>query len=230
MGRLHFDSILRKLESLSDPKAVEGMARFGIKSVKAYGISVNGLRRIARETGRDHSLAQKLWSTGYLEARILAALIEEPEKVTERQMDRWAEDFDNWAVCDACCSNVFDRTHFAWKKIKEWSRREEEYVKRAAFVLMAALAVHDKRVDDKQFLQFFPIIKREATDERNFVKKAVNWALRQIGKRSLNLNKKAIQAAKEIQQRGSPKARWIASDALRELRSDAVRHRLSKKK
>ncbi len=160
----------------------------------------------------------------------LAFLIDEPSKVTEKQMEQWVKEFDNWAVCDGCCMNLFDKTIFAWKKAVEWSRRKEEYEKRAAFALMAVLAVHDKEAEDKQFLSLLPIIKREAVDERNFVRKAVNWALRQIGKRNLALNKKAIQVAKEIQKMDSRSARWIAADALRELTGTAVQRRLSRKR
>ncbi len=217
------------------------MARFGIRSAKAYGISVPVLRKIARGIGKDHELAQGLWSSRVLEARILAAFVDEPLRVTEKQMERWVRDFDNWAVCDGCCGNLFDRTPFVWKKAVEWSRRKpgrpdksgsggEEFVKRAAFSLIAELAVHDKEAEDRRFLSLLPIIKREAIDERNFVKKAVNWALRQIGKRNLNLNKKAIETAKEIQKLDSPSAKWIAADALRELTSEAVQRRLTKKK
>lgn len=227
---MQLDSVRKRLEKLSDPKAVEGMARYGIKSARAYGISAPVLRYIAREIGKDHTLAQQLWSTGVLEARMLAAFIDEPEKVTENQMERWVKDFDNWAICDACCSNLFDQTSFAWTKTVEWSLRKEEFVKRAAFALMAALAVHDKKAEDKQFLKFLPPIKRESTDERNFVKKAINWALRQIGKRGLSLNKRAIQTATEIQKIDSRSAKWIAADALRELRSAAVQGRLKRKK
>jgi 3-methyladenine DNA glycosylase AlkD len=230
MSKAQLDSVLMRLEKLGDPKAVEGMARYGIKSARAYGISAPVLRKIAREIGKDHTLAQQLWSTGVLEARILAAFIDEPEKVTEKQMERWVTDFDNWAICDACCSNLFDQTSFAWTKTIEWSPRKEEFVKRAAFGLIAALAVHDKKAEDKQFLKFLPIIKRESTDERNFVKKAINWALRQIGKRSLELNRIAVQTAKEIQKLDSRSAKWIAADALRELTSAAVGRRLKKKK
>ncbi len=223
-------SILKRLQSFGDPKAVEGMARYGIKSAKAYGISVPVLRKLAREIGKDHGLAQQLWSTQVLEARILGAFIDESAKVTEKQMEKWVNDFDNWAVCDGCCANLFDKTMFAWNKAFEWSRRKEEYVKRAAFALMVVLAVHDKKAGDKQFLSLLPIIRRESTDERNFVKKAVNWALRQIGKRNLQLNKKAIQTAKDIQKLNSPSAKWIAADALRELTSEAVQRRLVRKK
>jgi 3-methyladenine DNA glycosylase AlkD len=223
-------SILRRLQSLGDPKAVEGIARFGITTKKVFGVSTPDLRKMAKEIGKNHDLAQELWSTGILEARAIAALIDEPRKVTEKQMELWVRDFDNWAACDGCCMNLFDKTSFAWKKVVEWSKRKREYEKRAAFALMAVLAVHDKEAEDKQFLSVLPIIKREATDERNFVKKAVNWALRQIGKRNLALNKKAIQTAKEIQRLDSKSARWIAADALRELTSVAVQQRLARKR
>ena len=223
---IEFDSLLKKLQSLADPNAVEGMARYGIISKKAYGISAPVLRRIAKEIGKNHVLARQLWATGVLDARALAALIEEPAMVTEEQMERWVKGFDNWAVCDTCCGNVFDKTPFAWKKVLEWSRRNEEFVKRAAFSLMAALAIHDKEAGDPQFLPFLAVIKRESTDQRNFVRKAVNWALRQIGKRNPALNRKAIQAARELRKMDSRSAKWIGSDALRELTSDAVQRRL----
>ncbi|MBI4548254.1 MAG: DNA alkylation repair protein [Ignavibacteriae bacterium] len=205
------------------------MARFGITSTKAYGVSVPTLRKIAKEIGTNREIAQQLWTTGILEARILAALVDNPVKVTERQMEQWVQEFDNWAVCDTCCGNLFDRTPFTWRKAIEWSKRKEEFVKRASFALMAWLAVHDKKADDKQFVKVFPLIKREATGERNFVKKAVNWALRQIGKRNLSLNDHAIRIAREIQKLNSSSAKWIASDALRELTGKAVQRRLSKK-
>jgi 3-methyladenine DNA glycosylase AlkD len=214
---------------LSDPKAVAGMARFGINPENAYGVSIPNLRRMAKQIGRDHPLALRLWNSGIHEARILASMIDPPEMVTEEQMDNWVKDFDSWGVCDQCCSNLFDKTKFAHKKAIQWSKRREEFVKRAGFVLMATLAVHDKEAGDKEFLKFLPIIKREATDERNFVKKAVNWALRQIGKRNLSLNKMAIQTAKEIQKMDSRAARWIASDALRELTGGPVQKKLRRK-
>jgi 3-methyladenine DNA glycosylase AlkD len=158
---------------------------------------------------------------------MLASFIGEPEKVSESLMEAWVREFDSWDICDQVCANLFDRTPLAYKKAYEWSKREEEFVKRAGFVLMAALSVHDKKVDDKTFLKFLPIIKREANDERNYVKKAVNWALRQIGKRNLSLNKQAIKTAREIQKMDSKPARWIASDALRELTSEKAQKRLS---
>ena len=153
-------------------------------------------------------------------------LIEDPVQVTEEQMERWAKDFDSWSIVDGCCGNLFDKTPFAYAKAVEWSCRPEEYVKRAAFVLMATLSVHDKGAEDEEFLKFLPIIKRESTDERNFVRKAVNWALRQIGKRNLRLNEAAVSTAREINMIDSRGARWIASDTLRELTGDWVKARL----
>ena len=221
--------ILKKLKSHSNAKNLEGMARFGINTKNALGVSMPVIRKIAKEAGKDHSLAQDLWDSGIHEARILACLIDEPEKVTPAQLEKWAGDFDSWDVCDQCCSVLFDKTSFAHKKAVELSRREEEFVKRTGFVLMATLSVHDKNAKNRVFEKFLPIIKMYSTDERNFVRKAVNWALRQIGKRNLQLNKKAIKAANEIRGIDSKTARWIANDALRELQSDAVQKRLREK-
>jgi 3-methyladenine DNA glycosylase AlkD len=218
--------VIKKLKSLSNPEAVAGMARFGINSKNTYGVPIPVLRKMAKEIGKNHLLAQKLWNSGIHEARILAGMIDPPEEVTEKQMERWVRDFDSWDVCDQVCSNLFDRTEFAHKKAMSWSERGEEFVKRGGFVLMAALSVHDKKAEDKKFLRFLPIIKRESRDQRNFVKKAVNWALRQIGKRNLRLNQMAIETAKEIEGIDSKAARWIASDAIRELTSEAVQKRL----
>jgi 3-methyladenine DNA glycosylase AlkD len=223
------NEILRKLKSLANPEAVEGMIRFGISPKNTYGISLPNIRKIAREIGRNHELAQELWSSGIHEARTLASLIDDPKKVTDEQMENWVRDFDSWDVCDQCCSNLFDKTIHAFDKAEQWSARDEEFVKRAGFVLMATLAVHAKKAKDEEFTRFFPIIKRESTDERNYVKKAVNWALRQIGKRNLALNHKAIETAKQIQRTDSGSAKWIASDALRELTGEAVRKRLASK-
>ncbi len=218
--------ILKKLKALANPKNVEGMARFGINPKNTYGVSIPQLRQIAKETGKDHELALQLWQSGVHEARILAALVDEPEQVTERQMERWAADFDSWDVCDQACMNLFDRTKFAWKKAAYWSGRREEFVKRAGFALMATLAVHDKKSADREFLQLLPAIKKGATDERNYVKKAVNWALRQIGKRNARLNSAAIKMAEEIAKLDSQSAKWVAADALRELTSKAVRKKM----
>ncbi|MGB2890240.1 MAG: DNA alkylation repair protein [Candidatus Acidiferrales bacterium] len=222
--------VLAHLKSLASPKAVAGMARFGIPVDNALGISTPALQALARTIGRNHSLAEELWKTGIHEARILATLIGEPEKTTERQMERWVRELDAWDVCDACCGKLFDKTTFAYRKAIEWSRRKEEFVKRAGFSLMAALAVHDKQSSDARFLKFLPAIRRESTDERNFVRKAVNWALRQIGKRNIALNRAAIRTARQIQKTNSRAGRWIAADALRELTSKNVQKRLRAKK
>ncbi len=218
--------ILNKLKSLANPENVAGMARFGITTTNAYGISAPVLKRLAREIGKSHKLAGQLWATGNREARALAYLIDEPARVTERQMERWAKDFDSWDVCDGTCLYLFQYTPFAYRKCVEWSARREEYVKRAAFSLMACLTVHDKRAPDAAFLRFMPLIHEAARDERNFVKKAVNWALRQIGKRNRRLNRAAIRTAREIRKLDSRSARWIAVDALRELESRRVLQRL----
>lgn len=221
--------VLNELKSRYNPKAVEGMARFGICPNDAYGISMPELRNLAKKIGKDHhSLAKGLWSSGIHEARILASIIDDPSLVTEAQMERWVLDFKSWDVCDQCCMNLFSRTEFAYKKAIAWSSRREEFVKRAGFALMACLAVHDKRkAADRRLEKFLPIIKRESGDERNYVRKAVNWALRQVGKRNQDLNGKAVMTAGEIMRLDSRSAKWIASDALRELLSDAVAKKLS---
>ncbi len=211
--------VIKKLKSQANPKNVEGMARFGINPKGTLGISISVLRPLAKKIGKDHKLALELWASGIHEARILAGFIAEPSKFTEKQMEKWVSDFDSWDVCDQVCSSLFDKTEFAYRKVSEWAERKEEFVKRAGFVLIAVLAVHDKEASDKDFEKFFPLIKKHSCDERNFVMKAVNWALRQIGKRNLTLNKKAIKLAKEIEKIDSKSARWIAKDALRELTS-----------
>jgi len=215
---------------MGDEKAVEGMARFGIQSSNSFGVSVPKLRTLAREVGRDHQLAMRLWETELHDARLLATMVDNPEEVTIGQMDRWVRDCDSWDVVDGSCGNLFDKTPFAVAKAKEWCNREEEFVKRAGFVLMAELAVHDKQAKDGLFLEFLPLIMGGASDERNFVKKAVNWALRQIGKRNLKLNKAAVSTALKIQKIDSGAAKWIASDALRELKSPKVVKRLRENK
>jgi 3-methyladenine DNA glycosylase AlkD len=196
------------------------MARFGIRPAHPLGISVTTLRRIARGLGRDHSLALSLWESGLHEARLLATMIDEPSLVTRAQMDRWARSFDSWDLCDQACMNLFDRTPFAWVMALRWSTRRAEFVKRAGFALMASLAVHDKEAADSAFEPFFVAIEREAGDDRNFVRKAVSWALRQIGKRNPELRRRAVEVAERVRSQGSRSARWIASDALRELGRD----------
>ena len=202
------------------------MARYGIKPRKVYGVSIQNLRSMAKEIGTDHDLALELWDSGIHEARILAGMIADPDTTTERLVDAWVKDFDSWDVCDQCCMNLFENTKFAYAKAIEWSASDKEYVKRGGFVMMARLAVSDKKAKDEKFLAFLGIIKKEACDSRNYVQKAVNWALRQIGKRNANLNRLALETAEEIQEMSPRSAKWIASDAIRELKSEEVQKRL----
>jgi 3-methyladenine DNA glycosylase AlkD len=203
------------------------MARFGIETGKALGVNIPTLRALARDIGRDHVLAEELWASGVHEARVLAALVDDPRLVSEEQMERWVVQLDSWDVCDGVCSTLFDRTPFAYSKAAEWSGRDPEFVKRAGFVLMAALAVHDKQAEDECFLEMLPLIERESHDERNFVKKAVNWALRSIGKRSPALNKEAVAVARRLADAEDSASRWVGKDALRELTSPAIARRLA---
>ena len=227
------DQIVVKLESLGSPENVAGMARFGIVTKNAFGVPAAEIKRIAKEakkTAKDrHSLALALWKTGVHDARAVAYLIDDPNLVSEEQMDAWAADFDNWAITDGTCGHLFCRSPLAYKKVEEWSRSDEEFIKRAGIVLIAWLAVHDKKASDYKIAAFLPLLEKHAGDDRNFVKKAVNWSLRQIGKRSLYLNALAIESAKRIQAQGSKSAQWIAADALRELTSESVRIRLEAK-
>jgi len=218
--------ILKKLKARGSRKKIEGMARFGITTERRLGVSVPEMRRIAKEAGTDHPLAIRLWNSGIPEARIVASMIADPGRMAAAEMDRWVSEFDSWDVCDQVCMNLFARTPFARRKIREWSRRDEEYVRRGAYALLACLAWHDKDAPDTLFTGFLPIIKRGATDERNFVKKAVNWALRNIGKRNPRLNQTALRTAKEISRLNSKSARWIGKDAIRELTSAAVQWRI----
>jgi 3-methyladenine DNA glycosylase AlkD len=218
--------VLVRLREKARADQLDGMARYGMVTENRLGVSVPDMRRLAKELGKDHELALQLWKTGVQEARILAALIDEPHAVTEEQMEEWVKDFNSWDVCDQVCMNLFDKTPHAWKKVRDWSVREEEFVRRAAFSLIACLAWHDKKADDKMFVNLLPVIQDAATDERNYVKKAVNWALRHIGKRNLSLNREALQTARLIQKIDSRAARWIASDAIRELEGEAVQRRL----
>lgn len=226
---MQYEEIIKELESLSDPDDVEGMARFGINPQKVFGVRMPVLRQIARKAGKDHLLAQELWEADYQETMILACMIEDPKAVTEEQMNAWALEFDTWAVCDQCCMKLFHKTPYAYQKIFEWSQREEEFVKRAAFTLIAVLAVHDKKAPDEKFEQLFPIIIRESTDNRIYVKKAVNWALRQIGKRNMSLNRKSVKVSEDMLRIDSKSAKWIARDAIRELKSDKIQKRLENK-
>lgn len=226
---MNVDEIIKRLQALGDPENVKGMARYGIRSAKAFGNRTPDLRRLAREIGPNQELAIALWSRPILETRALAGMIAEPAKFTPELADEWASEFDNWAICDGTCFNIFFKTEFAYRKCFEWAEREEEFVRRAGFALMAKLAISHKDRPDRDFEAFYPVIRKHATDSRNFVKKAVNWALRQIGKRNPALNKSAIVLAREIASFDSSAARWIAADALRELESDAVQKRLKSK-
>jgi 3-methyladenine DNA glycosylase AlkD len=225
--------ILAELKSMGSPQNLQGMARYGIVVTEGFGVSGPDIKclakRLRKEAPNRHTLAAALWSTGIHDARALAYLVEDPKHVTPDQMDEWVQDFDNWAICDSTCGHLFSRTPFAYVKALEWCEAEAEFVKRAGIVLMAWLAVHDKAADDDKIAMFLATLIRLAGDERHFVKKAVNWAVRQIGKRSLALNAMAIDAAEQIAALGSRSARWIAADALRELRSPAVHERLARK-
>jgi len=218
--------VLDKLQKKARPDQLEGMAKYGMAVERRLGVSVPDMRKLAEEIGKDHKLALELWKTDIAEARIVAAMVGDPDKLTEEQMEDWVMGINSWDVCDQVCMNLFEKNRLAWKKIVDWPEREEEFVKRTAFSLIACLAWHDKKASDEKFIESLPVIMRGATDERNFVKKAVNWALRNIGKRNLNLNEAAINAANKIQQLDSKAARWIASDAIRELESEAVQARL----
>ena len=217
------------LERRGTRKNREGMARYGIVAPKAYGVSVSDIQRLAKQLGRDHDLALALWDTGWYEARMLTSFVDLPERVTSAQMDRWARDFDNWGICDTVCFHLFDRTPLAWKKVLPWSRRREEFVKRAAFALLAGLSLHDKAAGDDRFLAALPLIERGAADERNFVKKGVSWALRVIGRRGLALNAAAVETSRRLVAAESPAARWVGRDALRELTSAKVQGILARR-
>jgi 3-methyladenine DNA glycosylase AlkD len=211
--------IIAALRAQANPKNVAGMARYGISTTGTLGVPVAEIRRLAKQAGRSHELAAALWVSGIHEARILATIVEDPARVTRGQMNRWARDFDSWDVCDQACQNLFRYTPFAWAAAVEWAGARREYPRRAAFALMAGLAVKDKHAPDEDFEALLPLIAGAATDDRNLVKKAVSWALRAIGKRNPHLRRVAIAAAEEIRAIDSPAARWIASDALRELRA-----------
>jgi 3-methyladenine DNA glycosylase AlkD len=224
------DEILTWLARRGRRRNVEGMGRYGIHSARVFGVSLGTMRPLAKRLGKDHALAMTLWNTGWLEARVLAALVDDPRRVTRRQMNVWAAEFDNWAVCDAVCGHLFDRTPFAWEKARQWADSPREFVKRAAFTLIASLAVHEKAASDARFVALLPLIEQGAHDTRNFVKKGVNWALRQIGKRNLALHAAALAVAKRLSESQEAACRWVGLDALRELASPQVRARLARRK
>ena len=210
--------VLKTLERRGSARArKELLTRYGITAPKAYGVRMAVIQQLAKRLGRDHELAAALWATGWYEARLLCAYVEDPEAVSSAQMDRWVRDFDNWGVCDTLCFALFDRTPHAWRKVPAWSRRRDEFVKRAGFALLASLALHDKDTGDAPFLKSLALIEREASDERNFVKKGVSWALRAVGRRSRALNLAAVQVARRLAESPDPHARWVGKDALREL-------------
>jgi len=223
------EEVMELLQSKAKQDQLEGMARFAIVGETRLGVSVPDMRKIAKSIGKDHQLALDLWDTGVPEGMIVAGMIAEPDKLTEQEMEDWVVDINSWDVCDQVCMNLFEKSPLAEKKIYDWSLREEEFVKRTAYALIACLAWHDKAASDDDFIKFFPVIVSGATDDRNFVKKAVNWALRNIGKRNQALNKAALNVAYEIKEIDSKSARWIASDAIRELESEKIQERLMKK-
>jgi len=223
-------AVLRELKGLADARVKAKMAYFGVHVPKAHGISAPILHKFAKHIGKSQELAEQLWSSGVHEARILATLIGEPEKITSAQMERWVRDFNSWDLVDAACCYLYAQAKPAWSKVDPWSRRKPEFEKRAAFSLLAYLAYKDKDASDWRFEGCFRLIEREAHDERNFVRKAVNWALRNIGKRNSTLNAGAIAAAERVRKQDSRSARWIAADALRELRSEAVQRRVRARK
>jgi 3-methyladenine DNA glycosylase AlkD len=210
-------AIIDELMKFARPDQLKGMARYGMSPEGRLGISIPTLRRIAKRAGKDHRLALDLWKSGIAEARIIASMVDEPERVTPAQMDRWVRDFNSWDVCDQVCGNLFDKTPYAWTKAREWAKREGEYVRRAGFALMAYLAWHDKAAPDSAFLRFFPSIRRGAADGRNFVKKAVSWALRNIGKRNSRLRAAALREASALRVLDSKAARWVGADVERDL-------------
>ena len=227
---MKLEEILEEFDKNKNPENIEGMQRFGIDPEKVYGLKIPFLRKMAKKIKKNHELAMQLWELGFRETMILASMIDDPALVTENQIERWIKSpyYSYWEVVDQTCMNLLYLTDFAYTKVIDWSKREEEFVKRTAFALIAVLAWKDKQAEDKKLESFLPIIKREAIDERNNVKKAVNWALRQIGKRNSNLNSKALKTAKEIFNINSKSAKWVAKDAIKELESDAVQDRLKK--
>jgi 3-methyladenine DNA glycosylase AlkD len=202
------------------------LSRYGITAPKAYGVPVGTIQQLGKQLGRDHDLAVALWATGWYEARMLCAWVDQPERVTPAQMDRWARDFDNWGICDTICFHLFDRTPHAWKKLAPWSRRREEFVKRAAFALLAGLSLHDKKAEDKAFLAALTLIEPAAADDRNFVKKGVSWGLRVVGRRNRWLNTACLETARRLVDSDQPAAQWIGRQAVKELASPAVRGKL----
>jgi 3-methyladenine DNA glycosylase AlkD len=218
---------LASLEKMSTRRDRDNLARFGITAHKALGVSMANIQVLAKRLGRDHGLADALWKTGWYEARLLTSFVDEPARVTPAQMDRWCRDFDNWGICDTVCFHLFDKTPHAWGRVLKWADSRQEFVKRAAFALLASLALHDKRAGDEAFVQYLPLIERAATDERNFVKKGVSWALRLIGRRNSALNAAAVTIARRLSVSPEAAARWVGKGALKELTSPLVMRQLA---
>jgi 3-methyladenine DNA glycosylase AlkD len=229
MASWGYDETINRLKEMGDPDNVAGMARYGISTEGTLGVPMPALRSMAKHIGKNHELALELWQSGLHEGRILAALVAEPLKTDREMMERWVHQFDSWDVCDLVCANLFSWTKDAYEVIPGWTTSEEQFVRRAGFVMMAALAVHDKKASDAVFVGFFPLIEKGAGDNRNYVKKAINWAVRQMGKRNLDLREECVALSERLKAQGTPSARWIAADALRELNSPKVLARLESK-
>jgi 3-methyladenine DNA glycosylase AlkD len=220
------EEIINEIKINGRHESLVSMANYGIITDKAFGVSIPFLRKLAKQIGKNHMLSQNLWSSGFHEVRILASMVDEPNKVSKAQMNAWANDFNSWDLCDQCCNNLFVYSDFAYTQAVKWHINKMEYVKRAGFVLMASMAVHKKDLLNVNFVELLQLIKDQAADERNFVKKAVNWALRQIGKRNSELNRIAINIAQELLQFDSKAAKWIGRNALNELTSVKIQSRL----
>jgi len=227
---MQVEAAIAKLKRLATKRTLEGMARFAIPSDNALGVAVGDIRKVAKSVGRSHDLAAALWETGCYEARLLSAFVDEPERVTPAQMDRWCRDFDSWAVCDTVCFHLFDRSPHAWKKVTAWANRKGEFQKRASFALLACLALHDRKTDEEPFAESLELIEAAASDERNFVKKGVNWALRAVGRRSLPLNSLAVALGRRLAESKNATERWVGKDALRELVRPDVQKKLRSRK
>jgi len=223
------EAVVASLKRLGTKRTRDAMARYALPSDNAFGVTVGAIRQMGKRLGPNHDLALALWETGWYEARMLAAFVDEPERVTPAQMDRWCKDFDNWAICDTICFHLFDKTPHAFRKVEQWADRRNEFEKRGAFALLASLGVHDKKSGDDEFARCLPLIERAATDDRNFVKKGVSWALRVIGRRSLKLNEASVKLSQKLVKSESPAARWIGRDAFKELTSKAVTGRLKQR-
>ena len=223
------DDVVARLRKLGSKSVRDGMLRYGIPNEDAFGVSVGKIQKLSKELGHNHELALALWETGFYEARMLAAFVDDPKLVTPAQMDRWCKDFDNWGIVDTVCFKLFDVTPHAWKKVEQWSKRRDEFQRRAAYALLACLGVHDKQATNEKFIACFPLIEAAATDERNFVKKGVSWALRVVGRRNLELNNAATELAQRLADSLDPTSRWLGKEALREFKRPVVRRQLENK-